>query len=601
MSTSENVCIQPIIITVGNDSKNIIQSEADRVSTFEQMEDITKSTRFHRYYDILTEVSKSGHILFIHGENNTQEVRRYIIESLAPTACVVPRPIIFFIFPFSDPQSSESLTSEELIQYRAYAVPVNIKFDVQSQLGAIRHRIVEVMYKHDMYSKLLTEQKQEERMKKQLLSKEPLRKKPAFSGRKLKEKQLHQIYQQQMQLANDQKKDQKTKEEKPWQNQELMEIAEAVEQTEENQDGLTEYEMERKKMAQEPTERPKHGVNGCVYKRPLSCAVDTGVKQHQHGYITKLARTQALTHEMKIGDLLKKIDSDQHYTVGLDSSTFCQAQEKDLKTCKAQQVVKRSPKEKHKFSIVQAKHAGDEQIGEYAKRILGSTNGQLSFVRHVLKLFQGLHTLHYKGVFHMDLNQHNILYDEKKGLRMIDFGNAISVDEKTEKNSIFHILSRTHTSHYPIDGLIPMYMTKHKVKTEKDERNVVVDYLKWAHNNSKLTLDLVDPELSLQVSDYFKHKKLTEGVKNYIGLLHESMNRWRDKNEHIKSILSSIDVYQLTSSLLKRWREHANPNTKLFSPVETILIKGSHSDFNKRSKVETVVLQLTLALKQFQE
>jgi serine/threonine protein kinase len=169
------------------------------------------------------------------------------------------------------------------------------------------------------------------------------------------------------------------------------------------------------------------GATGCVFTPPLLCEGEKAGGAADAGKTSKLLDREEGIEELKFAAVLRKIPNSRNYFIYSDSEQLCrpapesEQKEEDMLMC---DIIYEQPL--NKLYMYKMPNGGSTI---HDIRISLDTFDWWSFGRHLL---EGLSLLIVHGIVHGDLHSGNILIDDYKVPRLIDWGHSYRIQWATD-------------------------------------------------------------------------------------------------------------------------------------------------------------------------
>lgn len=177
------------------------------------------------------------------------------------------------------------------------------------------------------------------------------------------------------------------------------------------------------------------GSYGCVFTPPLLCQGDRS-KKSKYGTVGKITLDILADQEMRVADRIRKVPMSSHYFL-LPEPESCQLapeeEQKDpgIEECKGEMGRKDNEILLENLEQIFEPFGGSKNLF-YFMDSKGLYSKQFSFIKTMRHLLEAGSMLLLAGVCHFDLHPGNFLLDKNLNLRIIDYGNAVVLNEMTE-------------------------------------------------------------------------------------------------------------------------------------------------------------------------
>lgn len=176
------------------------------------------------------------------------------------------------------------------------------------------------------------------------------------------------------------------------------------------------------------------GSYGCVFTPPLLCEGDKGHKP-KYGMVGKLTLDILADQEIRVADRIRKVPMSKHYFL-LPEPESCQPapeeEQKDPSIEECEIGVSKYTRVKFKDLEQIFEPFGGNKNLFYFMDSKGIYSKQFSFVKTMRHLLEAGSILAIAGVCHFDLHPGNFMLDKNLTFRIIDYGNAVVMNEMTE-------------------------------------------------------------------------------------------------------------------------------------------------------------------------
>ncbi len=328
------------------------------------------------------------------------------------------------------------------------------------------------------------------------------------------------------------------------------------------------------------------GSYGCGFIPALQCSDED---QREEGTFTKLIATDDAKIEMSMVEHIREIDPDQVFSLYPRTMCFPNASkitpEDALRQCKAKIFRGRNPEKSielltsGQISLLQTPIGGDDLIHlKVPKENLGQ------FLASFQNILRGLHKMHSKGLYHLDIKPDNILSMEQDGrytTRFIDFGLSRTAEELIEDKEYpinadyeiwpyeFRIFEHMNNMEMLGSKFIDILYNKNHLNVFNDLPNL---YLKKSPIST-------DGSLHIPSGVYFNKGHLTEDDNYFRHVFYQiASNIQTDGITALKKYLEKVDVFSMgacmawvftkqTGYFYKFGRVHYLDNKKQMKPV----------------------------------
>lgn len=177
------------------------------------------------------------------------------------------------------------------------------------------------------------------------------------------------------------------------------------------------------------------GSYGCVFTPPLLCKGDKGHRS-KYGKVGKITLDILANQEMRVASRIRKVPMSKHYFL-LPEPESCQpAPEEEqidpgIDECIMQMGSKDNRIVLEELEQIFEPFGGNKDLFFFMES-KGLYSRQFSFTKTFCHLLEAGSMLLLAGVCHFDLHPGNLLVDKDFTVRIIDYGNAVVMNEMTE-------------------------------------------------------------------------------------------------------------------------------------------------------------------------
>jgi len=295
----------------------------------------------------------------------------------------------------------------------------------------------------------------------------------------------------------------------------------------------------KKIIRHENVEMIGEGAFGYVFRAPLKCICNEHNKFMNSNYVSKL---------MTENNAKKEINNIRKLEI-IELPILCHSKSILIKDGeKLDTILIYKYKGKTLFQMVNEKMKLDEIL-----------IGMESILKEIYELNK-------KNIFHCDVKQNNILIDDEKNFRLIDFGISIKLD-KLEKTDLIS-LGQIYCIWSMENIFISYYFEEMKVEEVKKILN-------------DITNNVFEKEYNEMISVIIKMNKKEDYEKTFNKLLKI------DKDEGIKEIFSKLDVYGFGYVMLYIYNSYKNTmEFNIRRRIWNFIKKLLHANIDERLSIE---------------